>query len=205
MRLEFTYTGKDFDELWKIKWPEEARRRRWSAWGGAIYLVVMLVLFLLFTLHLPLSRVASANLPWAPSGAFDWKGDSNLPYMFGIGVTISLTIYYVVRRHRKFGAAYLRSHPIAEQPQAILIGDEFVDASTPLGSAQYRWASFTNWAETSNLFALRLTGKHGILVLPKRAATNEQQKELRQLFRNRIINPTGGFPVTAPSDSRVNA
>jgi YcxB-like protein len=197
MKLEFTYTAEDFDELAKIKWPEEARQRQLSLWTSAVLIPIFMTVLFGISFFDWLSP-AGPN----PSVTYDWHKDWQI-ILGSIGCLFSLIIFYVFQfnRRKKFGRAFLRSRPIVQQPQTAMIGDDDIVVSTPLGASQFRWASFVNWTETPIVFALRMTGRHGILVLPKRAATDEQQIELRELFKFQIIMPTGAFPVTIAADS----
>jgi hypothetical protein len=119
---------------------------------------------------------------------------------YGALLLVLLPIFLVIRRltGKRRAAAALSGEPILQQPHTLTLSDDAISEATPLTSAQYRWVSFTNWKETPNLFALRLTGRTGILIIPKRAATEEQQKQLREIFNVRIVTPTGAFPVTIP-------
>jgi hypothetical protein len=196
MELRFTYTGDDFDEVFSLRWSQDARLYRRRRVTNGITLALMVIALGLVIWFRVLAPRITQQMPWIPSGHFDWHDNDLYAISVAVGSSVAFVIYYFARRRRKLGEAYLKSQPMSQQPQVMVIGDVGIDVSSPLNSSQYRWESFTDWMESDGIFALRLTGRHGILVIPRRSATDEQQAELREVFKRRIVTPTGGFPIT---------
>ncbi|MGA2440274.1 MAG: YcxB family protein [Tepidisphaeraceae bacterium] len=76
----------------------------------------------------------------------------------------------------------------------MTIDEEGIKSASALAETRFRWPMMAYWAETANLFVLRLNTK-SLLVIPKRAATSEQLEQLRKSFGERIVAPAKGFPV----------
>jgi hypothetical protein len=199
MEFTFTYTTRDFDEFYQIKWAEDARLRCRRNWQNVVSLAVAFaILGSLNQLRYFLYWRSVNSL--SPTAAYDWEGPWLVPFALILAGSLILAAYYFLRnRWRKRGVYLFRRRPTLQQPHTISIHHDFIACATPLNSAQYRWVSFTSWQETSNLFALRLTGRTGVIVIPKRAATDEEQKQLREILNARIVTPTGAFPVTISS------
>src|SRR5580704_1019816 len=101
MKLEITYTAQDFDEVFKIKWPEEAQKRRRAAWLSGIYLVVIFGLLVIFAFGDPFSWGRGPNAPWMPSSVFNWRQKDLTPFVVAVACAAGWSVYYVSRRRRK--------------------------------------------------------------------------------------------------------
>jgi hypothetical protein len=78
-----------------------------------------------------------------------------------------------------------RGHPNFSRDQTVRIDDDGLHKRSEVGQSETKWSAYTRFGETQNLFLLYL-GERSIEAVPKRAFSNEQLEELRQLLRKEV-------------------
>ena len=193
MRLEFTYVPEDLDEWAKAPKPQPAGRsgrNRLRVFVLTTLIVLAVPLAQLLPLALPRNR-GTARPPPPPPDAWRDTLLSFLPW-----VIIFLFIWFIIyRQMRRQGRTVWEQNPDLPHPHVVTVGDEFVEVEGPKVATRFRWSAFDAWSETANLLLLRHAAGGAYTLIPKRAATAEQQAALRATFAARVVPPTGGFPV----------
>jgi YcxB-like protein len=78
-----------------------------------------------------------------------------------------------------------RKHPNFAAPQVVVLGEEGLRASCEIGEGTSKWAAYTKFRETPNLFMLYM-GARLFRVIPKRAFSPPQLEEARALFCSKL-------------------
>jgi hypothetical protein len=155
----------------------------------SVVLIIALAIFISIKLRQSGSPSNSPIIP--PSQGIKDQLESQYPWYI-VFVVVFISLRVISRRHR--GAALWKSNFSLQQPRTMTFDDEGIESISTIESVRWKWPTFCNWAETSEMFALRLPNK-SVLIIPKRAASEAQQEELRESFRVRIAVPTGAFSV----------
>lgn len=78
-----------------------------------------------------------------------------------------------------------RKHPHFALESDLVAGEEGLGYQSDIGEGASKWAAFTNWHETENLFML-YTGARLFRIIPKRAFEASQLTEFRELLRRKL-------------------
>jgi YcxB-like protein len=78
-----------------------------------------------------------------------------------------------------------RRHPNFSRQQTLRVDEDGLYKRSEVGQSETKWFAYTRFRETQNLFVLYL-GERQAEVVPKRALSNAQLDELRQLLRKKI-------------------
>lgn len=195
MDLEFTYTPDDFQEMLKAKWPESGGKTRTVTW----FLMALFILALLTGVHVWWTDYRDLKMNVLAQSGENPPFEAILrkaiysPATFLVLFLLAWHWFFIRIRSRR-GISLWKHNIAAQQPQTVTIDQDGIKISSPLAETRFRWPMIAYWAETANLFVLRLNTK-SLLVIPKRAATSEQLEQLRKSICERIVAPAKGFPV----------
>jgi hypothetical protein len=78
-----------------------------------------------------------------------------------------------------------RHHPNFAQPQMVRVDENAIEYKSNLGQSETKWAAYTKFRETPNLFILYL-GTRLFHVIPKRAFHGTQLDDFRELLREKV-------------------
>jgi len=206
MRLEFTYTAADLEEMAKAAaaHPDPSRPaatsaiglpRKWAWW--VVCVGALASFFLVF-----MERRAGTNRPPVPTPAPPAAGGvpgwlvSIAPWVLVFG----FVWFFVFRQMRRMSpASVYERNPSMQQPKTLDITDERVRMSDPLAFTEWRWESFTGLVESANLLLLR-QADNTFVMIPKRAVPAEELDTFRADLAARMPAP-GAFPVLPPKQS----
>jgi len=202
VELEFTYTPDDFQEMLKAKWPESSGKMRTGGW----VLLALVIVVLVWEMHTWTEyREWKMNL-WPEPGEnlpFEVRLRNIVysPFSFFLVFVVAFVGIFIRSRSRR-GISLWNLNIAAQQLQRMTIDEEGIQLASPLAETRFRWPMVAYWAETANLFVLRLNTK-SLLVIPKRAATVKQLEQLRKSFGERIVAPAKGFPVVMAHEAQA--
>jgi hypothetical protein len=201
MRLEFTYTAADLEEMAKAAaQPDPSLQkgpfgsggsRSWIGWMIFVSLAVVLFLWMQ-------KRGVAARPPVTPATPSSTNGVAGwlvalVPWVLIFGF-IWFFVYRQIR-HMSPRSVYERN-PSMQQPKTLDITDDGVRMSDPLAFTEWRWASFTGLVESANLLLLR-RADNTFVMIPKRAVAPGLLDTLRADLTARMPAP-GAFPVLPP-------
>jgi hypothetical protein len=198
MELEFTYTPQDFQEAMKVKWPNSSGRKGMM---GFILTLAMIGILIGEIWSGTSSRDWKMNFWLRSDGKWDFDTlvqDYSGAFFALIFLAAWISYFLWSRSHR--GMSLWKANPGAQQFWNMTIDEIGIKSVSPHSESFCRWPVFHFWAETENLFVMRLNSK-GLLVVPKRAVPLEQMDQLRTCFRERVVGPAKGFPVVAVQKS----
>ena len=85
----------------------------------------------------------------------------------------------------KFAKKAMKDSPIAQAEHSLEISDTGIDSRTPLANSSISWDSLVDWVEGKTVFAIFLSSV-SFFPIPKRAMTDSQQDEFRNLLRDKV-------------------
>jgi hypothetical protein len=135
------------------------RHRFWYdayPWLAIVCVLVALYLVLFVDVYLALGPLLSAAWFMLPRLLFPW------------------------RMRRDF-----HKHPHFALESDLVAAEEGLRLKSDLGEGFSKWAAFTKWHETENLFML-YTGVRQFRIIPKRAFEASQLSEFRELLRRKL-------------------
>jgi hypothetical protein len=103
-------------------------------------------------------------------------------------MVILLPAFWVVHRYVLFPLWMrrdFRRHPNFSREQILRIGEDGLFKKSEIGQSETKWAAYTRFQETQNLFVLYL-GERLAEAVPKRALSGGQLHELRHLLREKL-------------------
>ena len=95
-----------------------------------------------------------------------------------------------------------QNHPNFQREQVLTIDEEGLHRKSEVEMSTIRWAAYTGSAETRNLFLFYL-GKRLVEVVPKRALSESQLVELREMLQRRLPpgkSASSQLKTTVPSN-----
>jgi hypothetical protein len=199
MRLEFTYTAVDLQEMAQAAAkPENARQsgalaigKSRNLFGWVIFIGLAVVLFI-FLQNRSVTVPPATPLPAPKWGVLEWA-TSFVPWLLVFG----FIWFFVYRQMRNLSPRSVYEHTSSmQQPKSLDITDAGVRMSDALASTEWRWESFTGLVETANLLLLR-QADNTFVIIPKRAVPAAELDALRYELQSHIPAP-GAFPVLPP-------
>lgn len=189
MRLDFSYTEDDLDEWFRSKKPPVAGAKNLRAGLLGWVVFVVLAVFLIQLIR-TWNDVPTAGDGVLGQGFWDGLLASYVPW-----VVIFLVIWAVIfRQMRNAGRNMWRTNEDWRQPHVATIDAGSVEVAGPKSVTRFLWTAYAAWYETERLFVLcQPLGTYTIV--PKRAAGEDEQNDLRAAFNAHIGSATGGFPV----------
>jgi hypothetical protein len=86
--------------------------------------------------------------------------------------------FYIARK-------VMKSSPGVQLPRMLNISEEGLYSRTSASESRMAWEVFVGWAEAERVFVL-LPNAVSFFPVPKRAMTDDQQRELRDLLRAKL-------------------
>jgi hypothetical protein len=165
MEVTYQLTADDFRHG-MMAWRMKSRWRRWNYWLGVATMVPILIASAISLVAYPHSTLKETFLIGLVASAFwlasRWTG----PWLSGF--------------------LQFRRMPSAQDPTTVAISDSGLRAHSRHGDSQVAWSAYIGWGEEKSVFVLFPQPRiyHPI---PKRAFTDQQQEEFRDILRRNIL------------------
>jgi hypothetical protein len=167
MQVTYQLTPDDFYQgmlVWRSrrKWQQWVR---WIAYIAVILVLLMGVLLLLLNRNTDPGKVRSACVAILFAGVW-------LAVMWG-GPWLSL--------RRQF-----RNHPVSQSPMTLNTSEAGLEFHNPHVDSKVAWSAYVGWGEGKSVFVV-MPQPRIFIVIPKRAFTEEQVGEFREMLRRNIV------------------
>lgn len=116
---------------------------------------------------------------------FDQKSPANHIFVFGT-VFGPLWFGYMLFAPRFSSRRQFRNSPSAQSPVTLDISDAALEIHSAHGDSKVAWSAYIAWAERKSVFVI-LPQPRIYVPIPKRAFTEEQITEFRELLRRNIV------------------
>jgi YcxB-like protein len=206
MRLEFTYTPEDLEELQslssKVKAPGAQRlifglARGFLGW--VVFIGLAIGLFILSNWKTRSTPAAPVRVVPKPTNPWEILLPM-LPWVLIFG----FIWFFLYRRLRGYAKKQWLETPELQVRQQMEITDEGVTLATPTATTNWRWQAFSASIEGVNTILLRISGNARLFVsIPKRAFNEAELQELRALLGAHVQPQTGAFPVIPTEKDRT--
>jgi len=164
VHITYQLTPEDFYQGF-IAWRS---RRKWQKWLRWIAYPIVATASLTSLLLLLVAR-SSETTPFALFGL-----------IFGVG-----WFTYMLLAPRFYSRRQFRNHPVAQSPITLDVSEQGFEFHNAHADSKVAWSAYVAWGEAKSVFVV-MPQPRAYITIPKRAFTDEQQAEFREILRRNI-------------------
>jgi|GEM_PF-6351668 len=95
---------------------------------------------------------------------------------------------YMLAAPRFFSRRQFRNHPMAQSPISLGVSETDLQFHNAHADSKVAWSAYVGWGESKCVFVI-LPQPKIYITIPKRAFTDEQQSEFREMLRRNVLTP----------------